>query len=154
MALPTGPNLARPPKPFDVAIAQIDVHHAWYVGDPTALHKAYQSGQTALATRPSQRAGGVVGAVARFFWGRRTPAHQQRTRLHVPVAADIATTSADLLFAEPPGILLPKGGAKGQTDHPAQGRLEEIMNSPATHSSLLESAELASAHGGAYERVV
>lgn len=153
MPLPTRTDLAWPPAPFDVAFKQIDVHDAWYVGDPSALHKAYQSGQTVHSTRPSQRAGGVVGTVARFFWGRPTPAHQQRTRLHVPIAADIATTSADLLFAEPPRVLLPKS-KDGKVDHPAQERLEELMNDPATHSAWLESAEFASAHGGAYLRVV
>lgn len=153
MGLPTGSNTAWPPAPFDTALAQISVHDAWYVGDPTALHQAYVGGQAALRTRPSQRAGGLTGAIARFFWGKPLPAYQQRTRLHVPVAADIATTSADLLFSEPPRILLPKSD-DGKTDHPAQGRLEEIVNSPVVHSTLLESAELASAHGGAYLRVV
>lgn len=151
MALPP-PNSEWPPKPFDVALDQIRVHDAWYVGDASALHKAYVAGERARRERPSQHAGGAVGAVSRFFWGRPMPAHQQRTRLHVPVAADIATTSADLLFSEPPRILLPKG-KDGKTDHPAQARLEQLVNTPGVHSTLLETAELASAHGGAYLRV-
>lgn len=151
MALPA-PNSVWPPKPFDTALEQIGVHDAWYVGDPTALQKVYASG-TAARTRPSQQAGGLVGAVARFFWGRPQPTGQQRTRLHVPVAADIATTSADLLFAEPPRVLLPKSD-DGTKDHPAQARLEEIMNAPLVHAGLLETAELAAAHGSAYLRIV
>lgn len=158
MALPAA-NTTWPPKPFDTALAQIRVHDAWYVGDPDVLHATYagNAGATRVASR--QRTGGLVGAVIRFFWGRPTPADQQRTRLHVPVAADIATTSADLLFSEPPRILLPKterpgpDGKTAATDHPAQERLEEIVNSPVVHATLLETAELAAAHGGAYLRI-
>lgn len=142
-----------PPKPFDTALAQISVHDAWYVGDPDALHKAY-SHQTGGRTRSSQHSGGIVGAVARFFWGRPMAASKQRTRLHVPIAADIATTSADLLFATPPRVLLPKQDAEGKADHPAQERLEAIVNTADLHSTFLEAAELAAAHGGAYLRIV
>lgn len=153
MPLPEGSsNTAWPPAPFDTALKQIAVHDAWWVGDGDALQRTYTSSNV-VANRPSQTRGGVVGAVARFFWGRATPAGQQRTRLHVPVAADIATTSADLLFSEPPRILLPKGD-DGKTAHPTQDRLEAIMNSAVVHSSLLEAAEMGAAHGGTYLRIV
>lgn len=159
MALPAA-NTVWPPKPFDTALAQIKVHDAWYVGDGDSLHSTYGGSPNAARTRPSQKAGGIVGAAARFFWGRPLPENQQRTRLHMPVAADIATTSADLLFSEPPRVLLPKDETTGKDgkivvkDHPAQDRLEEIFNNPLTHATLLETAELASAHGGAYLRIV
>lgn len=158
MALPAA-NTAWPPAPFDTALADIGVHDAWYVGDPTALASIYQRTGGASQVRPSQRAGGLVGTVARFFWGRPQTAGQTTTRLHVPVAADIATTSADLLFSEPPRILLPRTedtGADGKTvvtDHPAQERLEEIVNNAFVHSAFLEAAELGSALGGSYLRV-
>lgn len=142
-----------PPKPFDTALNQIAVHDAWYVGDTGDLAKVYQGTQTAR-TRPSQYAGGIVGRAARFFWGRPTNDGKQRTRLHVPIASDIATTSADLLFATPPRVLLPKQDAEGKNDHPAQERLEEIINQADIHSVLLEAAELAAAHGGVYLRAV
>lgn len=141
-----------PPKPFQPMLDQIAVHDAWYVGDPSGLTGIYQGNKAAAATRPSQRAGGVVGAVARFFWGKPTPAGEDRTRLHVPIASDIATTSADLLFSEPPRLLLPR--VNDETEHPAQARLEEILNTPQAHASLVEAAEYASAHGGVYLRIV
>lgn len=151
MALPASGSVW-PPKPFDTALALIGEHDAWYIGDTQDLARVYATGQGATRVRPSQRAGGVVGAVARFFWGRPIPAGQTRTRLHVPLPADIATTSADLLFSEPPRILLPKGD--GDVDHPAQERLEEIINTPLVHAGLLEAAEVAAAHGGTYLRVM
>jgi A118 family predicted phage portal protein len=120
--------------------------NAWYVGRAEQLAAVYNTGPV-VHTRPSQYHGGLVGAVSRFFWGRpTTPRGQQRTRLHVPLASDIATASADLLFAEPPRITV--------EDTTAQARLDAIVNTPAVHSSLLEAAEVAAALGGVYLRVV
>lgn len=149
--MPT-PNSAWPPKPFDQALSQIALHDAWYVGDTDGLTRSYTSG-THTGSRPSQRAGGVVGAVARFFWGRPQPLHSQRTRLHVPLASDIATASADLIFSEPPRLVLPRAEGSDQ-EHPAQDRLDLIFNNEEVHSTLVEAAELASAHGGVFLRIV
>ncbi|QIK82996.1 hypothetical protein [Sanguibacter sp. HDW7] len=150
MALPASGSVW-PPKPFDTALALINEHDAWYVGDTTRLAGVYGGTRAAARVRSSQHSGGVVGVVARFFWGRPIPEGQSRTRLHVPLPADIATTSADLLFSEPPRILLPKD--EGDNDHAAQARLEEIMNTPLVHAGLLEAAEVAAAHGGTYLRI-
>ncbi|OJX98663.1 MAG: hypothetical protein BGO96_04605 [Micrococcales bacterium 73-15] len=126
---------------------------AWYVGDPAGLQATYSNSVDRPRTRPSQYRGGLVGAVSRFFWGRPIHAGQARTRLHVPVPADLATTSADLLFSEPPRIVLP-GDAQDASRKPAQDRLEKIMNTPENHAGLLEAAELAAALGGTYLRIV
>lgn len=131
---------------------QIALHDAWYVGDPTGLTSIYQGGKPAALTRPSQHAGGVVGAVSRFFWGKPQADGEERTRLHIPIASDIATTSADLLFSEPPRFLLPR--INDETEHPAQSRLEDIINTPQVHAGLVEAAEYAAAHGGVYLRIV
>lgn len=143
-----------PPKPYDTMLAKIEEHDAWYVGDPAKLAQIYQDSKASHKTRPSQLSGGLVGKVARFFWGRPTPAGQQRTRIHIPLGSDIATTSADLLFSEPPRILLPKLDADGTQDHPAQKRLEEIVGDPSFAATLVEGAEVQSAHGGVYLRIV
>ncbi|MEU5847448.1 phage portal protein [Saccharopolyspora shandongensis] len=134
-----------PPSPFDVAAARMREHDAWYVGDPDRLARLYSSAPAAR-TRPSQYRGGLVGAVSRFFWGRPISADQRRTRLHVPLAADIASASADLLFSEPPRITV--------EDPRAQARLDDILNTSTVHSGLLEGAEVAAALGGVFLRVV
>ncbi|WP_263120844.1 phage portal protein [Cellulomonas fimi] len=149
MPLPR-PNIEWPPKPFDTAFRTISTWDAWYVGDTSELATKYNE---TPRTRPSQMRGGVVGTVARFFWGRPVPAGQDRTRLHVPVASDLATTSADLLFSEPPRIVLP-GTAQETGRTPRQTRLEQLINGPETHASLLEAAELGAALGGTYLRIV
>ncbi|WP_424183840.1 phage portal protein [Actinokineospora sp. G85] len=135
-----------PPSPFDQAAAKMREWNAWYVGRAEQLAALYGSGPV-VHTRPGQYRGGLVGAVSRFFWGRPVaPRGQQRTRVHVPLAADIATASADLLFAEPPRVLA--------ADTTAQARLDQVLNTAETHSALLEAAEVAAALGGAYLRVV
>lgn len=142
-----------PPKPFGRALDQMALWNAWYVGDPARLAGAYQGNPA--RNRPSQYRGGLVGAAARFFWGRPTPAGEQRTRLHVPVPADLATTSADLLFSEPPRIVLPGRRENGKAvRNTSQDRLEQLVNTPQVHATLLEAAELAAALGGTYLRVV
>lgn len=135
-----------PPAPFDRAYQRMREHDAWYVGNPEHLATFYGRGPV-VHTRPAQYRGGLVGAVSRFFWGRPvSPRGQQRTRLHVPLASDIATASADLLFAEPPRITVENSAT--------QSRLDEIVNTPGVHSALLEAAEVAAALGGVYLRVV
>lgn len=134
---------AWPPEPFDIAQARMAEWNAWYSGDVDALARTYSS---LPRTRPSQYRGGVVGAVSRFFWGRPVNPVQRLARLHVPLASDIATASADLLFAEPPTVAVENTAA--------QARLDEILNSPTVHSALLEAAEVAAALGGVYLRVV
>ncbi|MFI6813263.1 phage portal protein [Nonomuraea sp. NPDC050328] len=126
---------------------------AWYSGDPDRLSQVYGAGVTPGLgldlkgwDRPLQYAGGVVGRVARWFWGSPIPAGQSRsTKLHVPIASDISATSADLLFSEPPTLRVP--GKKGQT------RLDKILADGGVYSMLLESAEIGSAYGGVYLRV-
>lgn len=128
---------------------------AWYSGDPQELRKFYQvqNGFGALID-PKQypdSANNMLDQVSRYFWGN--PPEQGNIRdakLHVPLAGDIASTSADLLFGEPPAWSIPEDldGAE-QT----QGRLDKIIENGLI-PVLLEGAEIDSALGGVYLRVV
>lgn len=114
---------------------------AWYVGDPDQLRSYYGSG---IPARQSA-SGGIVGAIARWFWGRPQDTNQASdNRLHVPIAADIAMTSADLLFGEQVDF--------ASEDQAAADRLAEIADD-GMHATLVESAEIAAALGGVYLRV-
>src|SRR5690606_5814665 len=42
----------------------------------------------------------AVLAVRRFFWGTQSSLTERSTKVHVPLAEDIATRSSELLFAE------------------------------------------------------
>lgn len=110
---------------------------AWYSGQQAALTRVYNGTPPA---RPSQYRGGIVGAVSRMFWGSPPTPGQPDHRLHVPVAGDIASTSADLLFGEPATLTV--------DNESTQDRLDSYDLQP----QLLEAAELAAALGGVYLR--
>ncbi|MGW6455021.1 phage portal protein [Streptomyces sp. NPDC055078] len=120
-------------------------HDAWYSADPDRLEQRYAGrGQREQVNRPAQHRGGVVGMLARWFWGQPTPEGEKRSKLHIPLAGDIARTSSGLLFSEPPALI----GANEAT----QTRLDAMTKS--LHPTLLEAGEVCAALGGAYFRVV
>lgn len=143
MPLPNG-SQPWPPEPLQPVFRELSIWDAWYAGDPDELARIYggTTGRT-LDDRPSQRRGGIVGKVARWFWGQPTPPGEKRTKLHIPVAGDIASTSADLLFSEPPKITA--------EDNATQNRLEQIADD-GLHATLLEAGEVQAALGGVYLR--
>lgn len=150
MALPTDPG-QWPPRQYDRYYKQLDIWDAWYSGDPNRLAVAYgalMTSQNTFTPKPTQYAGGLVGWIARMFWGTPTPAGEAPGKMHIPVAGDIATTSADLLFAEPPKITIPEDKS-GTTEK----RLIEILEDNGFDSTLLEAAEVQSALSGVYLRV-
>jgi len=149
MPLPE-PNSEWPPKDFRAALRTIAEWSAWYSGEPDELRKVYGGTTTSYpANRPSQFRGGLVGAVSRMIWGRPTPTGEADERLHIPLAGDIATISADLLFAEPVTLTaaqdLPDDDRKAQ-----QVKLEQLGEQ--LHPVLLEAAEVAAGLGGVYLR--
>lgn len=81
------------------------------------------------------------------FWRR-----SGKSRIHVPIAADIATVSADTLFCERPRFTIfddamETGEAEGQ------GRLDEILRKNRLFDKLHEAAELASAGGDVFLKI-
>lgn len=148
MPLPL-PGSSWPPPGHDDIHRAIRTWDAWYVGSRDELARVY--GGTHGTDLPpgyrefsSQYRGGVVGAVARWFWGSPQTAAQRSPKLHVPAAADIASTSASLLFGEPPTLTV---------DDPAtQARLDELFGEH-TWAQLLTAAELQAGLGGVFLRV-
>ena len=142
------PNTPWPPKPWDHAYKAYAENDAWYTGDTDALAKLYQREQQAATHvhRGTPHRGGLVGAASRMFWGRPVPAGENRSRLHVPAPADLATLASDLVFAEPPEVKLePKLRAVKR----AQERLDLIANGDEAHAAFNEMGELKSAFGAA-----
>ncbi|MFI1701963.1 capsid protein [Streptomyces bobili] len=152
MALPEK-NTAWPP--IHPAIrSDMDDWSAWLSANPDRLAYRYQNrGTRSYATgrpgqiqnRPSQYRGGVVGTIARWFWGQPTPLGEKRANLHMPLARDIARTSSDLLYSEPPAL---KAKAKD-----TQKRLEDLMDL-GMKRTLIASGEATAALGGSYLRIV
>jgi len=133
-----------PPKTLTTVSALQAEHAAWWTGDVAGLERTYQAGT--YTARPSQYAGGVVGAVSRFWWGR--PAldggAQSPRKLHVPIAADLAQASADLIYSEAPSFTV--------DDEKTQARLAELVDDGLLQV-LAEGAEEGAALGGHYLQV-
>lgn len=144
MPLPEN-NASWPPPRVAPALASMDEWGAWYSGEPSQLSSYYSRHQSAAPVRPSQRAGGVVGRAARWWWGAPTPAGEQPAKLHLPLAADLCGTSADLLFSEPVEL-------SGDNDS-LQAALDELQ-AAGLDSELHQAAEVTAALGGGYLRVV
>ncbi|MEJ6554038.1 hypothetical protein PQI51_03245 [Microbacterium esteraromaticum] len=141
------PNTPWLPAPWDFAYRAYAENDAWYTGDVAALEKLYQRAGTTRTThtrRGQQMQGGVVGAASRFFWGRPVPANENRARLHVPAAADLATLASDLVFAEPPEVKLEQ---TLRASKKAQDRLDLIANGDEAHATFNQMGELKSALG-------
>ncbi|MEV2203746.1 phage portal protein [Streptomyces fradiae] len=132
MALPEQGS-AWPPPRWAPHYAQIRVDDAWYSGDRRRLAQAHGTHEQAAGRRR--------------LWGRRTA--EPRTgrpdhRLHVPLAGDIAATSADLLFADMPAVTV--------EDTATQDRLDVLLAEGRAQQVLLSGAEQAAALSGVYLR--
>lgn len=134
-----------PPTPANVA-NKISEWAAWWAGDAEELSRTYGGFTLNVLPRPGQREG-IVSKAVRWFWGAPTAEGQQRTKLHVPVASDISTASADLLFGEQ----LDYTGDEAVPEE-STSRLDTILDGNSFHSLLLEGAEACSGLGGVYLR--
>ncbi|MFR9882436.1 phage portal protein [Corynebacterium striatum] len=142
MALPTA-NTPWPPKKWAPVTQMIDDAALWWEGDTKRLDSHYATGGF---NRPSQFAGGVVGSVSRFFWGSPTPQGQKNRKVHLPLAADLAYTSASLLFDTPPTFTV--------DDEHWQERLDTMLNNDTFPADLLVMGESCAALGGAFGRIM
>ena len=132
-----------PPKPFDKVYPILDEWSAWYSGDPAALVDQYGWGNT-LASR-YQLYGGIVGWVARLFWGApRTKGAENTSKLHLPLAEDIAAEGGKQLFKNPPRISVES------TEH--QDYLE-LFTADGLFLNLMQAGEIGSGLGDVYLRV-
>lgn len=152
-----------PPPVLDPILHQMRFWSAWFSGDPDQLYWAYYnvaensttgrsffgtSGEAGMpAGYPGRARAGLLGSVQRTFWGTRISAGEKRSKLHVPLAGDIAAMSADLLFAKRPEFALPPT----VSDEATATWLETLFDDD-MHSTLLEGAEISAALGGVFLR--
>lgn len=135
-----------PPHPFNIALKDMDTWAAWYSGDTDRLADIYGTPGYRRRARYSPD-GNLAGNGDTYFWGRPNP--QNAKRRHVPIAADLARASSDLLFSKPPVITL---GDQDKQNEPLMERLSTMFG-PDTFSAVLsEAGEHASVFGGVYFR--
>ncbi|QYM76922.1 phage portal protein [Leucobacter luti] len=138
-------NTPWPPKAWAPAYAQYAENDAWLTGDTKTLATLYSGQGGATHTRAGQaHRGGLVGTMARAFWGRPVAAGESRTRLHVPAPADLATLASDLQYSDPP-VTNFLGDAKAEPV--AKARLDLLMNSDEAHATFNAQGEIKSALG-------
>ncbi len=101
------------------------------------LYAAFFSGSEAMMRQH---------ATQDMFW-RKSPS---RRKIHVPIASDIASASADLLFSEPPKF---SAEADGKADEGMQRRLDELLEGSNILCKLNEAAESCAALGDVYGKV-
>lgn len=160
MPLPTTNQPWPPPDQAD-ALRLYARYGAWYSGDPELLTQVYADtpgtgSPTSLGTElptgqvPAPRfLATIQRGIQRMFWGQPPSVGQIRGhKLHIPLAGDIAGTSAEMLFGEPPTATL------GPTSNKAtQDRLDKILDEANGDAFTLELAETAAVYGGAYGRI-
>jgi A118 family predicted phage portal protein len=127
-------NTPWPPPQYAEQLADMRIEDAWYSGDRKKLASVYGA--------PDNRRD-ENGRPWRF-WERPRPLGQRDGRLHVPLAEDIAATSAALLYSEPPMLTFDSAET--------QDRWETIAAEGGLHNVLREAAEVTSALGGSVLR--
>lgn len=133
MALPTN-GAEWPPPAWAGHYATMRVDDAWYSGDRARLARIYGHHEQTVERRK--------------LWGRRSVEHRpgrRESRLHVPLAGDIARTSADMLFADMPTITV--------EDAATQDRLDVLLDEGGVQQTVLGAAEQAAALSGVFLRV-
>lgn len=124
---------------------------AWWSGDPANLVAVY--GDTVGGQAPSMTRKNWF----QLFWERiagsttLNPA-RQRAYLHVPLASDMAATSAALLFSEPPSIRIAAAYAENAASDATatETELQRLRTEGGFDARLLEGADFAAGVGGVY----
>lgn len=164
MPLPPSGKTAWPPLQFHEPYADMDTWRAWYGGDTQHLASVYGGPNAFMSNakarsffdlnRPSQYRGGIVGGLARMFWGEPITPGQPHAKLHVPIAADIAELSANLLWSDIPTVTVDTDSADGAPALVATTDQIKRYLDDRGHASMREGAEIAAALSGVYVRVV
>jgi A118 family predicted phage portal protein len=140
-----------PPEQLKTILPQLGVWSAWYSGSTEHLSAAYGgasdgSSNGFFASDQGGFRATVSRAITRFFWGESSRGTEQKTKLHIPIAAELCQASADLLFSDQMTLIMERDGG------PTQARLDELSGDH-MHSTFAEAAELAAALGGVFMKV-
>lgn len=166
MPLPAGGKTPWPPANWGHVYNDYSQWSAWYSGDANALAMWY--GAVGVPEVPG-RGAGFFGTTRSYtdsafdtplwkrwqFWGRQATAPVTRYRLHVPIAADMAQTSADHLFSEQPKCLIPEAHEETAVGNSkdVQQRLNDLIEEDGIYTTLLEASEVSAALSGVFLRV-
>lgn len=131
MAFPKNPK-AWPPREWSTWYRVWDELAAWYSGDPARLLNFYTS--SIFSSFQDTDLG--------RYWAH-VEAEERREAVHLPLAGDIAQTSASLLFSEAPDIQYKDSDEAGK-------RIKAFLAENGFINTLLEGAEMAAALSGLF----
>lgn len=137
-----------PWPPMNTLYWKMAEHSAWYSSDPETIANFYT--EWARIDIPDKNTlYPLVNKEA--FWARQIQ-NQGEIFVHVPVASDIAETSANFLFGEPPLIRIAQANQlntnKSYLD--TQNVLDKMLDEVRFNSRISEAAESCAAIGGVY----
>jgi hypothetical protein len=151
MALPAAGS-PWPPTALQPVYHRLTEWSAWHSGEPNRLSAFYggvegnDPGRTGFyASQTGGYNAHSNATVVRWFWGQRPSRTEKRAKLHIPLAGDIASTSAALLFGELPRFTT--------EDKAVQELLNDQLVGDDLTATLLEAADLSAGHGGVYLRI-
>ncbi len=161
--LNTADTVTWPPVSMMAVYAKMSEWAAWYSGEPARIIAMYAMNNASTQLSPWWR-----------FWSRAREGARgaQRAVLHVPIASDLAATSAALLFGQPPVVRIREARVQGEdcnegdeagsgmpmraamkpqtAEQRTEARLQEIIEGADVFGRLVEAAESAAAIGGVY----
>jgi len=137
-----------PFPPSNLERYKITEHSKWYAGDPDLLAQFYE---TLKATNPTSATYMVTGE---RFWARQIN-NRGTIVTHVPIAGDIAETSADLLFGEQPIVDIVEAKQTKASDDAknSQDALTNMLTMSGFYNKIIEAAEASAALGGIYVKL-
>lgn len=154
MPIEYAPDQQWPPAACSADNLALSEYGIWYRSEMSDLAAWYESRPdgTYPAVRPSQYRGGIVGWMARRFWGR-PPSQAQPARLHIPAAPDISALSSDLLLSEAPAFRV-EADKDGARERETERWIQDALEREAGYAAFGEAGEYASAYGSVFLRAV
>lgn len=156
-----------PIAPFGPVFDQYATNAAWMEGDTAALQRIYGGSDRSVQAvdgvwRGGQyRTGGVRGIARRWWSGQPVDVERSATRIHSPLAGNLARLSATMLVSEPPTVRIvtevpasDDQNGDGRPDNiravktgPEQDALDAMLGSPEAHIALRRGCEWAAGIG-------
>lgn len=152
MSLPET-NTPWPPQEIAPALEQVRRDAAWLTGDLPAIRDQVNTDRPQPFRSRAQFNGGIVGGMARGMLGKPhiDAGGDASVDRHLPVAAELVATSANLLAEKPPAATLHPDDANNER---ARQALDELTSSDTFAAEWWEAAYHKAGHGWVYGRVV